>query len=147
MFLLIVITMSKTYFISGHLELSEQEFDEHYKSKIDKALAEKASFVVGDAPGTDLMAQKYLLGKTDDVTVYHMRKTPRNDMGFFLRGKFKNDTDKDTAMTNASDKDIAWVRSEEEQKKLFGDKYRKRVSGTEKNLWRRRSLKKNPGRR
>lgn len=134
--------MSKTYFISGHLELSEQEFADHYKSKIDKALAENAGFVVGDAPGTDLMAQQYLLGKTENVTVYHIRKAPRNDLGFFLRGRFKTDRDKDTAMTNESDKDIAWVRSEEEQKKLYGDKYRKRVSGTAKNLWRREMFKK-----
>ena len=41
-------------------------------------------------------------------------------------------------MTEDSDRDIAWIRSEEETKKLYGKKYRPgRVSGTQKNIDRR----------
>ena len=55
-------------------------------------------------------------------------------------GGFKNHEQKDSAMTFASDVDIAWSRSEEEQKKLYGSKYRKRKSGTQKNIERREKI-------
>lgn len=131
--------MTKTYFISGHLDISPEEFRTHYKPKIDSALAEGAKFVVGDARGLDTLAQSYLKGKTTQVTVYHMKKKAFNNLGNFeTKGGFKTNDDKDSAMTRDSDEDIAWVRPAEDQKKLYGAKYRKRVSGTEKNLTRRR---------
>jgi hypothetical protein len=40
-------------------------------------------------------------------------------------------------MTRASNYDILWTRSEEETRKLYGDKYRSRVSATELNRLRR----------
>lgn len=49
-----------TYFISGHLDLTDAEFQEHYVPRIDAALAEESAFVVGDARGCDRMAQLYL---------------------------------------------------------------------------------------
>jgi len=49
-------------------------------------------------------------------------------------------------MTYSSDVDIAWLRSPEETKKLLeanGEKYRPmRISGTEKNLLRRKNKNK-----
>ena len=50
-----------TNFVSGHLTLSEAEFNAHYRPVIDAALARGDSFVVGDARGTDVMTQNYLL--------------------------------------------------------------------------------------
>jgi hypothetical protein len=47
-------------FISGHLDLTQAEFDLHYRYLIDQALEENQSFVVGDARGADLLAQQYL---------------------------------------------------------------------------------------
>jgi hypothetical protein len=44
---------------------------------------------------------------------------------------------RDARMTRASDYDILWVRSEDEARKLYGDKYRTRVSATEMNRLRR----------
>jgi ABC-type Na+ efflux pump permease subunit len=44
---------------------------------------------------------------------------------------------RDARMTRASDYDILWVRSEEETRALYGDKYRNRVSATELNRLRR----------
>ena len=41
------------YFISGHLSLTQDEFDTHYKALIDEALSHNSSFVVGDAKGAD----------------------------------------------------------------------------------------------
>ncbi len=36
-------------FISGHLDLTQEEFDEHYRHQINNALEKNQSFVVGDA--------------------------------------------------------------------------------------------------
>jgi len=115
----------KTYFVSGHLDLTQEEFELHYKRELDKALKEGASFVIGDARGTDSMSQLYLLGMTEKVTVYHMFKKPRNNAGFNMKGDFTSDKERDRAMTSASTHDIAWVRPGREN------------SGTAKNLARR----------
>lgn len=64
-------------------------------------------------------------------------KPRNNDCDFKTIGGFKKDKERDKQMTLDSNKDIAWWRSVEEQKALYGDKYRKRTSGTEKNVKRR----------
>ena len=114
-----------THFISGHLTLSEAEFNEHYRPSIDAAITAGDSFVVGDARGTDALAQEYLHGKTDSVVVYHMFTEPRNNAGFNTCGGFKSDEERDAQMTADTDCDIAWVRPGREK------------SGTQKNLDRR----------
>ena len=116
---------TRTAFISGHLSLTAEEFDLHYRAAIDEAIAHGDSFVVGDARRADSMAQQYLLGKTTDVVVYHMFAEPRNNAGFRTIGGFQNDDERDAQMTSDSDRDIAWVRPGREQ------------SGTQKNLGRR----------
>lgn len=127
-------------FISGHLNLSQKEFDDHYKGHIDHVIENGGHFVVGDANGTDLMAQQYLgaMGYKN-VTVYHMFDKPRNNENKYPTiGNYTSDDQRDAAMTECSDQDIAWVRTPEETKKLLGKKYRAgRISGTEKNILRR----------
>lgn len=49
----------------------------------------------------------------------------------------RNHTERDVAMTRASHYDILRYRTEAECWVLYGDAYRKRVSGTEKNELRR----------
>ena len=116
-----------TYFISGHLDLTKKEFDEHYKEPIDAAIFNDCSFVVGDARGTDLLAQNYLMYKTKKVTVYHMFDGPRNNsFGYETCGGFTSDKERDSNMTKDSDADIAWVRPGREK------------SGTAKNIKRRK---------
>ncbi|MEH2156970.1 hypothetical protein [Nostoc sp.] len=44
-------------FISGHLDLTQAEFDHRYRFLIDNALKQNESFVVGDALGADILAQ------------------------------------------------------------------------------------------
>jgi hypothetical protein len=116
-------------FISGHLDLTKEEFEEHYVPKILDALNRDDKFVVGDARGADLMAQKYLYDMMDCigyVTVYHMFEKPRNLVeNFFTKGGYKSDDERDSAMTKESDYDIAWVRLGREK------------SGTAKNIQRR----------
>lgn len=101
-----------TYFISGHLDLTMEEFREHYTSRLTAAIAEDGAFVVGDARGCDLMAQLYLRdARAVRVQVFHMFTDPRNNVGGFPTvGGFPSDSARDTAMTDASDADIAWVR-------------------------------------
>lgn len=127
-----------TAFISGHLDLTREEFNEYYKNRILEYL-DTHSFVVGDAKGCDSFAQELLSQfKQARVTVYHMFTIPRVNYGFPTRGGFVSDEDRDAAMTRDSDIDIAWVRPEELAKVLYSKKYKPgRVSGTQKNLNRR----------
>src|SRR5262245_1858705 len=118
-----------THYVSGHLDLTQDEFDEHYRPALDEALARGDSFVVGDARGADLLTQNYLLGKTDAVVVYHMFTSPRNNAGFATRGGFRSDAERDEQMTRDSDSDVAWVHPGREK------------SGTQKNLDRRKRLR------
>jgi hypothetical protein len=112
-------------FISGHLDLNEAEFNEHYRPDIDRAIERNEVFIVGDARGTDKLAQEYLKDKTNAVTVYHMLTKPRNNAGFNTIGGFQSDNERDKQMTLSSTKDIAWVRPGRNK------------SGTQRNLVRR----------
>ena len=122
------------YFISGHLDLTYQEFLDHYTQPLRAAIAEwHSEFIVGDANGADSMAQEFLACNIMTiyphsrlVTVYHMFNFPRNNHGFEIIGGFQSDKERDEFMTKHSDADIAWVRPGREK------------SGTAKNLIRRR---------
>lgn len=130
-----------TYFVSGPLEISTEEFTQHYSGELLRAVKRNASFVVGDAPGVDTLTQAFLYPFTPDVTVYHMFDKPHNNVcGFKTVGGFKKDIERDEKMTRDSNKDIAWWRSVDEQKVLYQGNYRKRTSGAEKNVKRRARL-------
>lgn len=145
----------RTFFVSGHMDLTKEEFAQHYEPRIREAHASGARFVVGDAQGCDFMAQRLLHGleagndrSTGRVKVFHMLERPRHSFGsgygsndpslpketwqgrrggFPLVGGFTSDEARDAAMTEASTDDIAWVRPIKA----------KRNSGTAKNLARR----------
>jgi hypothetical protein len=120
------------FFVSGHLDLTPEEFQTHYIPKFHPAITTPgfAGFIVGDAPGCDTMFQQwideaYCFGGAP-VVVYHMLEKPRNCLEHFRTvGGFKSDRERDEAMTAASHYDIAWVRPGREK------------SGTAKNLARR----------
>jgi hypothetical protein len=103
------------YFISGHGDVTDAEFHEHYVPAIKKALAEGAEFVVGDFRGVDKTAQCFLkLARPEPkVTVFHMFERPRYHIGWPTVGGFKTDEDRDAAMTAGSHRDIAWLRNPE----------------------------------
>ena len=141
-----------TYFILGHIDLSQEQFDEHYRSRIIKATENpKNKFVMGSAPGADNMAQKLLVKLLENepnglerITVYHKGSKPETvaDPRIRLVGGFGSHDEKDAAMTNNSNVDIAYVRPIEESKILYGEKFNpNRISGTEKNLVRRNNSK------
>ena len=133
-------------FVSGHLDLTPDEFRAHYVPELEKAIAAGCtSFVVGDAPGADTLAQLYLMDMNSrmaslfleplSVTVYHMLTSPRNhvDPNAILVGGFKTDAERDAAMSFASDFDIAWVRAHLRPSS-------RRNSGTAKNIARRQQV-------
>ena len=124
---------AKTYFISGHRDITDIEFESYYQPMINYALNETndAKFVVGDYYGVDIMAQNYLIDilgvEPERITVYHMLEAPRNFNPKITKfvGGFKTDDERDEAMTKASFKDIAMVRD------------CKKLSGTGQNILRR----------
>lgn len=116
----------RTVFVSGHLDLTAIEFDIHYGPRLLDAVQRGCRFVVGDARGADTLAQEALRDLGATVTVYHMFESPRNNVGAFpTAGGFDSDHSRDSAMTAASDEDLAWIRPGRER------------SGTAKNLSRR----------
>ena len=116
----------KTAFVSGHLDLTEEEFSTRYQPHIEELRAQGFAFVVGDAQGADLLFQRYAAAQGLAVTVFHMFEAPRNNAGGFAAvGGFTSDAARDQAMTAASEVDVAWVRTGREK------------SGTAKNLKRR----------
>ena len=125
----------KTYFISGHRNITFEEFEKNYAKALELAAQEQSNFVVGDYYGVDIMAQNYLIETlkidTDRVTVYHMFEAPRNINPKIknTKGGFQSDSERDAAMTEASDEDIAFVR--------FANK----MSGTGENILRRHLLR------
>ena len=129
--------IENTYFISGHRDITESEFEFNYEPLINKVLHENpdAKFIVGDYYGADIMAQNYLMDilciDTSRVTVYHMMDSPRNINPKITKtkGGYQSDDERDSAMTMASSKDIALVRDI------------KKNSGTAQNILRRHTLK------
>lgn len=114
-------------YVSGHLDLTKDEFLERYFVDISNAVKRGDWFVVGDARGTDVLAQELIHALGGSCTVYHMFEKPRNNPhNFPTVGGFKTDEDRDEEMTKASHYDIAWVRNGREN------------SGTAKNLERRK---------
>lgn len=108
-----------TYFISGHRNFTPEEFELYYVPKLKKLIEDPDSrFVVGDYWGVDEMAQLWLRDNLsqdqhDRVTVYHMFKKPRVYCSnkFNLCGGFVTDVDRDSAMTDVSDEDIAFIHT------------------------------------
>lgn len=125
----------KTYFISGHRNITENEFKTNYVPLLEKAAEEDSIFVVGDYYGVDIMSQNYLVDALqidpNRITVYHMFESPRNINQKIKNtiGGFQSDTERDAAMTDNSDEDIAFVRLST------------KMSGTGENILRRHLLK------
>lgn len=138
------------YFISGHIDLSYEDFEKYYIPKI-KDIIEWDSypiFVVGDCKGVDKYAMDYLyktLEYRGELHIYHMFDTPRNipegyreykeyefvdDEGceVTFHGHFKSDEERDSAMTRDSDFDIAFIKDNRWK------------SGTAQNIQRRHNI-------
>lgn len=123
------------YFISGHRNLSYEDFEKYYIPVIDQVVSNDESdpvFIMGDCEGVDKFAMDYI-AKTYSwihLEVFHMFLSPRNTpldlpeeeilrtpaYGYnsmpdvFFVGGFTSDEERDAAMTKASDFDIAFVK-------------------------------------
>lgn len=126
----------KTYFISGHRNLTEEEFEKNYAPVL-KSIVEAvpdAKFVVGDCIGADIMAQNYLIDilgvDPQRITVYCHGNVPEyaNKEIINFKTGYNTDIEKDAAMAEISSKDIAFVRD------IFEN------SGTAQNILRRHLL-------
>src|SRR5271156_2324476 len=116
--------MARIAFISGHVDLSQAEFQSYYSSAIDQALNDGDHFVIGSARGADSYALKYLIAKNIDpqkITVYLYEKNPNrvaelaahyHQLKIKLRDGYNSCTSRDAQMTRDSSYDIAWVRPE-----------------------------------
>ena len=114
------------YFISGHRDLSYEDFEKYYIPKIKEVVEEdpRAEFVVGDCDGVDKYTMDYIFDETmNAITIYHMFDKPRNTPNYkhpgslvssykyvYFRSGFKSDEERDSAMTRDSDFDIAFVK-------------------------------------
>lgn len=118
------------YFISGHRDLSKEDFKKYYIPIIEEIIRKEqnTTFVIGDCNGVDSFAMDYLYcTHADDccIIIFHMLESPRNTpMGLkvedfinmrngnrvFFRGGFESDEERDSAMTRISDFDIAFVK-------------------------------------
>lgn len=133
------------YFISGHRNLSYEDFEKYYIPRIKEVIEEdpKAEFVVGDCDGVDKYVMDYIFNKTNNaVTIYHMFDKPRNTPNnkhpgslvssykyVYFRSRFTSDEERDSAMTRDSDFDIAFIKDNRWD------------SGTAQNIKRRYNLK------
>lgn len=95
-----------TCFISGHRDLTEEEFNKFYAPAIEEAIDaasesyDVCEFVVGDCKGCDEMAArfiaKYIEDNTEDpsdyvpcsLTIYHMFSEPRFRIGTECNGSY-----------------------------------------------------------
>ncbi len=137
-------------FVSGHTDLTDDEFDEHYRAQLECVVENKHCVVVGNADGADARSLRYLLAAGHDpslITVYVFDRGGENRVAHYQQqfgvaaiGGWPSYNKRDAAMTAASDYDLCWVRPEAECRRLYGDSYRKRVSGTEQNVLRRQKM-------
>lgn len=136
------------YFVSGHRDITEEEFNKHYVPLLVEILNSNryASFVVGDCKGVDKMAMDFLSNAAKNgnikLTIYHMFDSPRvtpSDIpikyidtifngSVKFKGGYTTDLERDTAMTNDSHVDVAWIRPG------------RNTSGTAQNIKRRYNL-------
>lgn len=125
--------ISNTYFISGHRDIEDNDFEFYYQTKLNQIVDDNpdAYFVVGDYEGVDIMAQDYLINvlrfDPNRITVYHMSDTPKhiNSQIKNTVGGFTSHEERDSAMTNASFEDVAFVKDNT------------KISGTAQNILRR----------
>lgn len=104
------------YFVSGHRDLTKEEFEEHYVPLIQKVIEEDiyTDFVVGDWEGCDTIFVKYMEEYYTDIVIHIFYvSSSRIKEGEFNEYCFRecdSYDECDSVMTLVSDFDIAWVR-------------------------------------
>ena len=151
-------------FVSGHIDITPQQFSTHYAPALDAAIHRGDAFVLSTARGADTLALAYLRAHHVEparITIYTHTPRPNRmtnatpnrvdkmqlnpevekryrEEGYNIKVIQGYHNERDAACTDASDYDILWVRGETETIALYGSKYRPgRISGTQKNRDRR----------
>lgn len=129
---------NKTFFISGHVDATYQEFISIYATAIKNAVTNyNAFFYIGDCSGIDILAQNYLVDvlniNPNRITVCHMNDKPENINPKIINviPNFMTHEERDAFMTSMSDEDIAFIR------------VGKNGSGTANNILRRKTFQTN----
>lgn len=152
----------KTFFVSGHLDTSKEEFFEHYVPRLAQAVLDGCAFVVGDAHGTDFMAQRWLHHESAlrveaglepiHVVVFHMLERPRHSFGSGY-GSHDPNLPKETwtgkrggfplvgGFESDEQRDAAMTRASDADIAWVRPHKSKRNSGTQQNLDRRAELR------
>lgn len=120
---------SKTVMVSGHTDLSKEEFDTYYVPELKASIAKGESFVVGGADGCDKMTQEFLSNYPEVNATIYDKGTQKNVhcSRFGHINGFASYPLRDKAMTEASYRDIAYLHQ-----------YGGAASGTGANLLRRK---------
>lgn len=122
----------KTVMVSGNYDTTIEEFNLYYKPRIDKAIADGYTFVVGGNAGFENYIQNYLNNHVapERVTVYDLHNCDnRVNLNFLHKSGFQSYRRRDSQMTIDSRVDIAF---------LIRDYY---LCGTCENLERRELIK------
>jgi hypothetical protein len=101
------------YFVSGHRDLTEQEFVEHYLPKLLKVIEfdKDPIFLVGNYEGCDEMFLKFMQAGNYDHFVYlYYVDNPMRHYDYVFTRHMETPNDCDYTMTSNSDFDIAWIR-------------------------------------
>ena len=104
------------YFVSGHRDLTQEEFDRHYVYLLDRVLADDpyAEFVVGDWEGCDSIFVKYMEEYYTDALIHifyvYESRIPEGEFNEYRFHECNSYDDCDAAMTRHSNFDIAWIR-------------------------------------
>lgn len=129
-------TLHRKVFISGHRNISEEEFETHYKSKIDHFIhwinhsdsylnsPKKLTFYIGDCDGCDKMAINYIISKLSrniKLVICSLKEPFEGQIDYSLCSndnitvikEFDTHEDRDTYMTVNTNYDILWIRQNE----------------------------------
>ena len=104
------------YFVSGHRDLTQEEFDRHYVYLLDRVLADDpyAEFVVGDWEGCDSIFVKYMEEYYTDALIHifyvYESRIPEGEFNEYRFHECNNYDDCDETMTRHSNFDIVWIR-------------------------------------
>ena len=108
------------YFISGHRDLTREEFNEHYTPIINRIieLDSFAKFIMGDWEGCDTLVYNYILPRLKQyqtIDIYYVDTVRFDNFNKALypqvvSRKCDSYEECDASMIYYSDFDIAWIR-------------------------------------
>lgn len=128
--------LHRKVFIGGHRNISKEEFENHYKSKIDHFIlwikhsdsylnsSKKLTFYIGDCEGCDKMAINYIISKlchNIKLVICSLKEPFEGQINYTLCVNdnitvikdFNTHEERDTYMTVNTNYDILWIRQNE----------------------------------